>query len=551
MWLGSGDFRLDEAAPILSTMRAQPRDWRLPGVIIVLSLVVFLVLAPFATVPLGRMDAFIPAYQSALILCDIITAALLFGQFAITRAAALLALAAGYVFCATMSAAHAATFPGLFAPRGLLGAGLQSTAWLYMFWHGGFPLAAIGYALLKGRTGIRLRPRLAVAGTIVAVLLLTAALTALATAGEALLPPIMTSATHKSESLIIVGLVWGSSAIALLTVLLRRPRMVLDLWLTAVLCAWLCDVALSTVLNAARFDLGFYFGRLFGLIAASGVLILLLLETIGLYTRLARSMAAERVEREHRLVELRAELIHVSRLNELGQMISTLSHEVSQPLAAIGNYARACQRLSRAGNEELARATLDKVMGEATRAGEIIRRLRDFIRKNDTNQHAEDLSGVLGDSIALTLLAVGRRDVAIQQRVHPEAVVALIDKIQVQQVLLNLLRNAVEAMRDAERPSLVLATAPAADGMIEISVADRGPGLSDAVRERLFQPFVTTKSDGMGVGLSICRSIIESHGGRIWAEDNPGGGTVFRFTVPRTPAVAPVPEFAAIAGSGS
>jgi signal transduction histidine kinase len=542
---------LDEAASILSTMRARPRDWRLPGVIIVLSIIVFMVLAPFATVPLGRVDAFIPAYQSALILCDIITAALLFGQFAITRAAALLALAAGYVFCATMSAVHAATFPGLFAPTGLLGAGLQTTAWLYMFWHAGFPLAAIGYAALKGRAGIRARPRVAVAATIVGVLLLTAALTVLATSGESSLPPIMRSATNKSESMIIVGLVWGASVLALFAVLLRRPRTVLDLWLAAVLCSWLCDVALSAVLNARRFDLGFYVGRLFGLMAASGVLILLLLETIGLYTRLARSMESERIEREHRLVELRAELFHVSRLNELGQMISALSHEVTQPLAAISNYVRACQRLLRMGNHELAGVTLNKVAGEATRAGEIIRRLRDFVRKTDADQNAEDLRDVLGDSVALTLLAVGRRDVAIEQRLHQDATMALIDKIQVQQVLLNLLRNAVEAMRDAERPSLVLATAPAADGMIEISVADRGPGLSNAVRERLFQPFVTTKSDGMGVGLSICRSIIESHGGRIWAEDNPGGGTVFRFTVPRAPVAASEPEIAVMAGSGS
>jgi two-component system sensor kinase FixL len=304
----------------------------------------------------------------------------------------------------------------------------------------------------------------------------------------------------------------------------------------AVMCAWLCDIALSAMLNGGRFDFGFYAGRIYGLAAASFVLVVLLLETIALYARLARSLEAERRERERRLNELRSELIHVARVSELGQMVSALAHEVNQPLTAIGNYLRAGQRLVRAGDTAKLEAALAKASDEATRASAVIRRLRDFIKKSDSVRRPEDLGPMLEETVALALVAADRRSVGVELRVDPAASAALIDKIQVQQVLLNLIRNAIEAMADGLLPALVIATAPAADGMIAVSVADNGPGLVAEVRNRLFQPFVTSKSEGMGVGLSICHAIIEAHGGRIWAEDNPGGGTVFRFTVPRAVA---------------
>jgi two-component system sensor kinase FixL len=300
-----------------------------------------------------------------------------------------------------------------------------------------------------------------------------------------------------------------------------------------VLCAWLCDIALSAVFNAGRFDLGFYAGRIYGLLAASFVLVVLLAETVTLYARLARSLNFERQERERRLHEMHSELIHVSRLSELGQMVSALAHEVNQPLTAIGNYVRASQRLLQAGDPTRALGALERAGGEATRASEIIRRLRDFIRKRDGEKRAEPIGEMVEETIALVLIGAERADVSVELRLDPDVSTALIDKVQIQQVLLNLVRNAIEAMAAQPRQLVIIATAPSADGRIEFSVADIGPGLPVAVREKLFQPFVTTKSTGMGVGLSICRSIIEAHGGRLWADDTSGAGAVFRFTVPR------------------
>lgn len=523
-----------EPVLVLSRLPAGRGERRLAGAVILLSLAVFVAAAPFARTPLPKLAAFMPSYESALVINDLITAALLFGQFRIGRSRALLVLASGYLFTALITISHALTFPGLFSETGLLGAGSQSTAWLYMFWHGGFPAAVACYALLGNATiGPQRRAApAAILGSIATVLGVVVALTVLATAGEASLPAIMQGNHYTPAMIFVVATVWTLSLLALLVLFVRRPHAVLDLWLMVVLCAWLCDIALSAVLNAGRFDLGFYAGRIYGLAAASFVLVVLLLETIALYARLARSLEAERQERERRLSELRSELIHVSRVSELGQMVSALAHEVNQPLTAIGNYLRAGQRLVRAGDAANLQAALGKAADEATRANAIVKRLRDFIKKNDSMRRAEQLGPVLEETVALALVGADRRNVGVELRVDPLACAALVDKVQIQQVLLNLIRNAVQAMADSLRPALVIGTAPAGDDMIEVSVADSGPGLHAEVREKLFQPFVTTKSDGMGVGLSICQSIVEAHGGRIWAEDNPGGGTVFRFTVP-------------------
>ncbi|HUA56133.1 MAG TPA: MASE4 domain-containing protein [Candidatus Sulfotelmatobacter sp.] len=522
---------------LLSMLPPGPRERRFAVVVMALSVVVFVGVAPFARVPLGPSTAFIPAYEAALVVNDLITAALLFGQFGIAGSRALLVLACGYLFSALMAVAHALTFPGLFAAGGLLGAGAQSTAWLYMFWHGGFPLAVTAYALLE--RGDAARAPLAPAAlwrAAVAVAALVVALTALATAGEAYLPPIMRGNGYTATMIVVIALVWSLGALGLIALARRRPRSVLDWWLMAVLCAWLCDVALSAVLNAGRFDVGFYAGRVYGLCAASLVLIALMVETIALYARVARAMDVEGKERERHLDEVRAELLHVSRLNELGQMVSALAHEVNQPLTAIGNYLRASQRLIAAGDAPKTLGALDRALNETGRAVEIIKRLRGFIRREESARRVEDLNAIVEETVALALVGAEGRAVAVALRLDPAARMAVIDKIEIQQVLLNLIRNASEAMADGPRRELAIATAPAPEGMVEVMVADTGPGLSDAVRDKLFKPFVTTKAAGMGVGLSICHGIVAAHGGRMWAEANPGGGTVFRFTVPRAAA---------------
>ena len=262
-----------------------------------ISAVVFVAVLPFAKQPLTPVWGFIPAYESALALNDLITAALLFGQFAILRSRRLLYLASAYLFACFMAIAHVLSFPGLFTAGGLLGAGPQTTAWLYMFWHAGFPLLVLAYAMDGQRQAeaAGVRPLAAIGWSVAASIVAAGALTLLAAAGENALPPIMRGNQYTGAMLAVVSTVWLLSFAALGALWRRRPHSVLDLWLAVVMCAWLFDVGLAAVFNAGRFDLGFYAGRLYGLAAASFVLVVLLLDHSVLYARLARSYQREAV----------------------------------------------------------------------------------------------------------------------------------------------------------------------------------------------------------------------------------------------------------------
>jgi len=241
----------------------------------------------------------------------------------------------------------------------------------------------------------------------------------------------------------------------------------------------------------------------------------------------------DREARDGHIRELQAELAHVQRLTELGQVVSTLVHEVNQPITAISNYVNACRRLVTSGSQEQVHAALERIASQTNRAREIVHRIREFVMKRDVQMRAENLPQMIHEAIALTRASVGGKRPALTIQMPPAGSQVEIDKVQVQQVLFNLLRNAIEAMQEQPRRELIVAANSAGGEMVEISVADTGPGLPKEVRAKLFQPFVTTKPNGMGVGLSVCRSIVEAHHGRLWADDNPGGGTVFRFTVRR------------------
>jgi signal transduction histidine kinase len=517
----------------LSTLPAGSRERRWGSAVVLISLSAFALAAPFAKTKLPPVMAFVPSYESALAINDLVTAILLFGQYNILRWRAILLLASGYLFTALMAVPHALSFPGLISETGLLGGG-QTTAWLYMLWHGGFPLAVIGYALLTTRDRTRQAPVTSARGAILASLIIVAGVVGLLTllASNAVLPPMMAGNGYTTTQIVAISTVWMFSLAALVVLWLRKPHSVLDLWLMVVMCAWLLDVALSGVLNAGRFDLGFYAGRIYGLMAASFVLLVLLLETGALYARLTRSLQAERHEREERLKQMQSELIHVSRVNEMGLMVWTLAHELNQPLSAVSNYIRAGQMLVERDDTAKLRTTLERASEQTARAGQIIQRLRAFVKKGETERRVEDIRATIEEARTLALVDAGQRDVGLEISIESGLPSGLIDKVQVQQVLLNLIRNAIEAMAESPRRGIVVSAFPAEGDMIEVRVADTGPGLAPQVREKLFQPFTTTKAHGMGVGLSICRSIIEAHGGRLWAADNPGGGTLFCFTLP-------------------
>ncbi|RDJ99093.1 sensor domain-containing diguanylate cyclase [Paraburkholderia lacunae] len=266
----------------------------LPGAVALLSMLVFLIAAPFAKIPLRQVPAFIPAYESALVLSDLITSVLLFGQSVIARSRALGALASGYLYTSTIALLHMLSFPGLFSPTGLLNAGPQSTAWIYMFWHAGFPCFVIAYALLNDRKPARITGRTGGAGRLMfivgALLCLAAGMVALATAGERLLPEIIRNNHYTPAMRWVAGSTWGFCLLALAVLCRQRRRSAIDWWLMVVLCVWICDVALSAVFNGGRYDLGFYVGRIYGMCAASFVLLLLLIENTLLHSRLAAAL---------------------------------------------------------------------------------------------------------------------------------------------------------------------------------------------------------------------------------------------------------------------
>jgi two-component system sensor kinase FixL len=239
-------------------------------------------------------------------------------------------------------------------------------------------------------------------------------------------------------------------------------------------------------------------------------------------------------ETEARLQELQSELVHMSRLTSMGEMASMLAHELNQPLSAIANYLKGSRKLLDSAPDErsaMIRDAMDKAADQALRAGEIIRRLRDFVARGETERRVESVKRLVEEASALAL--VGAKDLGIRVRFifDPTTDLVLADKVQVQQVLLNLIRNAVEAMEGSKIRELVISTRPADDDMLAISVADTGHGIAPEMATQLFQPFVTTKRHGMGVGLSISRTIVEAHGGQIEVTPNPVGGTVFCFTL--------------------
>jgi two-component system sensor kinase FixL len=242
----------------------------------------------------------------------------------------------------------------------------------------------------------------------------------------------------------------------------------------------------------------------------------------------------EKHQSQQRIQELQAELIHVSRFTALGEMASTLAHELNQPLSAVANYLKGGRRLLANADDNavaLASEAMERATEQALRAGQIIRRLRDFVARGESERHDENLVKLIEEASALALVGIKEAELRVTYNLDPAAELVFVDRIQIQQVLLNLIRNAVEAMRESPRHELVVATQLADEEMIEISVTDTGPGIAPEIAKQLFQPFVTTKRQGMGVGLSISRTIIEAHGGRLWVEPNPGGGTVFRFTL--------------------
>jgi signal transduction histidine kinase len=527
---------LSPGGAFLSTSPADVGSRRLAVAAVLASAVVFFFVAPFATVPLSVVWGFIPAYQSALIVNDLVTAILLFGQFYTLRSRALLALAAGYLFTAFMAAAHALTFPGLFSATGLLGAGDQSTAWIYMFWHAGFPLCVVAYSLLRERPGTASKLRypawLLICGTIAAAVAACVFFTWLATAGAGTLPVIMEGSHYIQDMKGVVAFVWLVVAAALALLWLRRPHTVLDNWLLVTLCAWVFDVALSAVMNGGRFDTGFYAGRAYGLLASGFVLAVLLLENGRLYRALLQTLDSERDQGRQLTLANR----------DLEAFSYSVSHDLRAPLRAIQGYAEEIERSYSSQLPEDGRKDLGRVIGSAQRMQQLIEDLLEFSRLNrqPLAQHHVDLNFQVGQLVAELRAAAPGRSIEFHVRELPDV---LGDPALLRQMLINLLSNAVKFTRD-RNPAVIEAgmerAAPngEANGQAWVTcfVRDNGAGFDMKYAHRLFGVFQRlhgqNEFEGTGVGLSIAQRVIERHGGRIWAEGRPNAGATFYFTLP-------------------
>ncbi len=537
----------DDRAVLLSTLPAGRGERQLALTVVLLSGVVFVAAVPLAKVPLPPVWAFIPVYQSAFVVNDLITAVLLFGQFSILRSRALLALASGYLFTALMAVAHGLTFPGLFAPTGLLGAGPQTTAWLYMFWHGGFPVLVIAYALLKDEGRETSRPPggagLTVLSSMAAVLVAVFGLTLLATAGQGSLPAIMRGNRYTPTMIVVVSTVWGLSLLALLVLGRRRPHSVLDLWLMVVMVAWLFDIALAAVLNAGRFDLGFYAGRIYGLLAASFVLMLLLVENGKLYARLAEQLLETRflqreLERqnehlEEQVRERTRQLLETEKLATMGNLLAGVAHELNNPLSVVaGQVALLIQKAP----DEAVRARGRKIEGAATRCIRIIKNFLAMARRHPPERGHVALNDVLRGAVEILAYELRVANIEVSLDLVADLPTVWADGHQLQQVAVNLLTNAHHAMRDTAPPrGLSVATRYDAElRRVRIAIADTGPGIPPDVQPRIFEPFFTTKPEGQGTGLGLplCRGIVEGHGGVIRVESVPGQGATFVIELP-------------------
>jgi len=530
---------IEESGAFVSTIPAGSGDRRLALGVVAVSGAIFLAVAPFAKVPLAPVWAFIPIYQTTLVVNDLITAVLLFGQYAILRTRALLVLAGGYLFTAGMAGAHTLSFPGLFAPTGLLGAGPQTTAWLYMFWHAGFPLCVVAYALFKSEGLATGRvagghPAAAILACVAAALAAVGGLALFATRGQDALPAIMAGNHYTPAMIGVVSSVWALSLLALWALWRRRPHSVLDLWLVVVLCVWLFDVALSAVLNQGRFDLGFYAGRIYGLLAASFVLGVLLIEHALLYARLAAAHESER--RERRLVQQRtAELTAANR--DLEAFSYSVSHDLRAPLRSVDGFARALEEDFGDRLDGEARRLLGIIQQSVRKMDHLIEDLLAFARLG--RQALERAPVPLETLVRRTMDEVRSSDAdrRIEFTVGPLGT-ADADSGLLQQALTNLLSNAVKFTRRRDIARIEVGRR----GDVYY-VRDNGAGFDMRHADKLFRVFhrlhPADEYEGTGVGLAIVQRVIERHGGRIWAESTFGEGATFYFTLrPDAPGAA-------------
>lgn len=516
---------------VLSSLSPSPAQKRLALFVVLSMLAVYVIIIAGLTANIhpGAVGPFIPIYSTAMIVNEFITAILLFAQFSVLRSRATLMIASGYLFTALILIPWFLAIPGAFAPEGLIG-GYQSTSALYLFWHIGFAILAIGYALSKDvepsrrywRGTVREAITHSVALTVAAVL----ALTFLSIVGEPLLPVVI-SGTRNLTSLWVwfVGAPVMLTSMAALVALWVRRRSLLDLWLVVIMLTYVMDPILAYYPDPRRFSVGWYAVRTFGLFAGGVVLVVLLYETSALYAQLVGAVRAQRREREARLMTG-------------GAVAATIAHEVKQPLTGMITNADAGFRFLNRGMPDLSEAkeAFKKIVADGHRAAAVIGSIRTIFENEGRNRALLDLNDLITETIALVREDAQKSQIQVKAELDEHLPQITGDRIQLQQVLINLISNAIDSMAAVDGSRILSVKSDTdADGDVRVSVADTGTGIVPQDADRIFHPLFSTKSDGMGMGLSICRSIIEAHDGRLWVAPNTPQGTIFYFTSVRQP----------------
>jgi signal transduction histidine kinase len=498
-------------------------------VIVGLLFAALLLILPVHHIRLRELDAFVPMIDAIMFLGELIIATLLYAQAVVFRSRALTVLATGFVFAALLLVPHALTFPGAFAPDGLLGAGVNTTAWIFTFRRAAFAIAIILYALLK-HAGSEAKPRRElprekISAWVFAAIFLAAAVTLLATVGHDLLPsfylnrsePIFTNKVGYQS--VILGLYIVATA-----ALFRRRKSVLDMWLLVMLSGWLVQSILNVPIQA-RFTVGWY--SLFGLMLVSNLVVMLALiaETSWLYARLALSTSARRREREARLMSMDA-------------VAAAISHEVGQPLsAAILDTKAGLDWLTRKRPDvEMAIKSLHAAIDDERRTFDVIKSIREAFAKGPGVATEFNLNDLVRHTVSLLDRELASAKVKLELELDETLPPILANRVQMQRLLLNLLANAIESLDETRgRPRCItVRTLHRDDHDLLLEVSDTGIGIPSDEMEHVFDPFFTTKATGTGLGLSLCRTIAEEHGGRLWASPGEVYGVTFHLRLPRS-----------------